>query len=104
PAARPTCSDDDEPVRHVEDLHVTYESARRNIKPVLAVDGVSFDLAPREVLALVGESGRGKHSIARDVMRLVRPSGGRIVFQGRDITTMSRKDLRPIRAGMQMVF
>ncbi len=104
PAPVPSDPDDAESVLHVEDLHVTYESARRNIKPVLAVDGVSFDLAPGEVLALVGESGCGKTSIARAVMRLVRPSGGRIVFQGRDITTMSPKELRPIRAGMQMVF
>jgi oligopeptide/dipeptide ABC transporter ATP-binding protein len=92
------------PVLHVEDLHVTYESARRNTKPVLAVDGVSFDLAAGEVLALVGESGCGKTSIARAVLRLVKLSGGRIVFRGKDITTTSPKELRPIRAGMQMVF
>ena len=104
PAPVPSDRDDEEPVLHVEDLHVTYESARRNTKPVLAVDGVSFDLAPGEVLALVGESGCGKTSIARAVLRLLRPSAGRIVFQGRDITTMPAKELRPIRAGMQMVF
>jgi oligopeptide/dipeptide ABC transporter ATP-binding protein len=92
------------PILRVEDLHVTYEARRRNTKPVLAVDGVSFDIAPGEVLALVGESGCGKTSIARAVLRLVKPSGGRIVFRGQDITGLSSRALRPIRAGVQMVF
>jgi oligopeptide/dipeptide ABC transporter ATP-binding protein len=104
PAPAPEGSREPEPVLRVEDLHVTYESARRGVRPVLAVDGISFDLARGEVLALVGESGCGKTSIARAVLRLVKPSSGRIVFQGRDITTMSARELRPIRAGIQMVF
>src|SRR3954451_15577371 len=104
PESRGGGSEDVEPVLRLEDLHVTYESARRNTKPVLAVDGVSFDLAAGEVLALVGESGCGKTSIARAVLRLVKPSGARIVFQGKDITMTSPKELRPIRAGLQMVF
>jgi oligopeptide/dipeptide ABC transporter ATP-binding protein len=95
---------DAEPVLRVRDLHVTYASRRRNTKPVLAVDGVSFDVAPGEVLALVGESGCGKTSIARAIMRLLKPSGGRIVFRGQDITELSSRALRPIRAGLQMVF
>ena len=94
----------DAPVLRVEDLHVTYESRKRRGRPVLAVDGVSFDVRAGEVLALVGESGCGKTSIARAVMRLLRPSSGRIVFDDTDITRMSGKKLRPIRAGMQMVF
>src|SRR5438067_11342725 len=71
---------------------------------VRAVDGVSFDVRRGEVLALVGESGCGKTSIARAVMRLVEPSAGRVVFRGQDVTHLSSRQLRPIRAGMQMVF
>jgi oligopeptide/dipeptide ABC transporter ATP-binding protein len=92
------------PLLRVEDLHVTYASRKRKTKPVLAVDGVSFDIYPGEVLALVGESGCGKTSIARAVMRLVEPSGGRIEFQGQDISHLSRRALRPIRERIQMVF
>jgi peptide/nickel transport system ATP-binding protein len=91
------------PVLQVEDLHVSYRG-RRGRPPVRAVDGVSFDVHRGEVLALVGESGCGKTSIARAVMRLLEPSAGRIVFRGRDVTHLSGRALRPIRAGMQMVF
>ena len=93
-----------EPILRVRDLHVTYEARRRKVKPVRAVDGVSFEVWPGEVLALVGESGCGKTSIARAVTRLVEPSGGSIEFSGRDITRLSKRSLRPIRAGIQMVF
>jgi oligopeptide/dipeptide ABC transporter ATP-binding protein len=91
------------PVLAVEDLHVVYRG-RRGRAPVRAVDGVSFDVRPGEVLALVGESGCGKTSIARAVLRLVEPSAGRVSFLGRDITHLSGRALRPVRAGMQMVF
>jgi oligopeptide/dipeptide ABC transporter ATP-binding protein len=94
----------DIPVLSVEDLHVTYEARKRSSRPVRAVDGVSFQVNPGEVLALVGESGCGKTSIARAVLRLVQPSGGRIVLSGKDITYMSGRALRRIRAEMQMVF
>ncbi|MEA2550419.1 MAG: peptide/nickel transport system ATP-binding protein [Actinomycetota bacterium] len=92
------------PVLRVEDLHVTYRGRTRRRKPVLAVDGVSFEIRPGEVLALVGESGCGKTSIARAVMRLLEPSGGTIVFNGTDITALKNRALRPLRAGIQMVF
>jgi len=94
----------EEPVLRVRDLRVTYEARKRKVKPVRAVDGVSFEVWPGEVLALVGESGCGKTSIARAVTRLVDPSGGSIEFSGRDITRLSKRALRPIRAGIQMVF
>ncbi|MGH3626686.1 MAG: oligopeptide/dipeptide ABC transporter ATP-binding protein [Sciscionella sp.] len=100
-AADPSAGD---PILRVGDLRVTYASRRRNVKPVLAVDGVSFDLQRGEILALVGESGCGKTSIAHAVMRLVPTAGGSIVFRGQDITALSDRTMRPIRAGIQMVF
>ena len=97
-------SDPVEPILRVRDLHVTYASRKRHVKPVLGVDGVSFDVHPGEVLALVGESGCGKTSIARAVLRLVEPDEGTVEFQGRDITHLSTRAMRPLRDRIQMVF
>ena len=71
---------------------------------IAAVDGVSFYLKENETVGLVGESGCGKTTIGRTVLRLTDPSGGRIVFGGRDITHLSRAELRPLRREMQMIF
>ena len=92
------------PVLRLRDLHVTYKSRKRSVKPVLAVDGVSFDVHRGEVLALVGESGCGKTSIAWAVMRLLEPQAGTIEFRGQDITHLSGRALRPLRDRIQMVF
>ncbi len=77
---------------------------RRAVGFVYAVDGVSFSIAEGETLGLVGESGCGKSTVARTVMRLVEPTGGSIRIDGTDITGISRKALRPHRRQMQMVF
>src|SRR5260370_11798344 len=69
-----------------------------------AVDGVIFYLRENETVGLVGESGCGKTTIGRTVLRLSDPTSGRIVFDGRDITTLSRAELRPLRREMQMIF
>ena len=69
-----------------------------------ALDGVSFYLKENETVGLVGESGCGKTTVGRTVLRLTDPTAGRIVFGGRDITHLSRAELRPLRREMQMIF
>src|SRR6201999_2611458 len=77
---------------------------RRRIGTVHAVDGVSFSLGSGETLGLVGESGCGKSTVARSVMRLVEPSRGSIRLDGTGITTLGKSALRPHRRSMQIVF
>jgi peptide/nickel transport system ATP-binding protein len=77
---------------------------RRQVGTVHAVDGVSFSLAPGETLGLVGESGCGKSTVARSVLRLVEPSSGEIRLNGEAITRLSKSELRPYRRSMQIVF
>jgi oligopeptide transport system ATP-binding protein len=77
---------------------------RRKVGTVHAVDGVSFTLGVAETLGLVGESGCGKSTVARSILRLVEPTGGSIHLQGRDITHLSKSELRPVRRSMQIVF
>ena len=77
---------------------------RRGSEAVHAVDGVSLDVFPGETVGLVGETGCGKSTLARCLTRLVDVSAGRVIFEGRDISRMSRKDLRPLRRKMQMIF
>jgi oligopeptide transport system ATP-binding protein len=77
---------------------------QREIARVHAVDDVSFELRAGETLGLVGESGCGKSTLARCIARLFPLSGGSIVFEGRDISRLSRRQLRPVRRDLQMVF
>jgi peptide/nickel transport system ATP-binding protein len=90
-----------EPLLRVKDLVVTFRNARG--AEVQAVSGVSFDLAAGETLGLVGESGCGKSTTARAIMRLLRPSGGQITFNGNSIGDLSARKLRRLRPGFQLV-
>jgi peptide/nickel transport system ATP-binding protein len=76
----------------------------RPLSTVKAVDGVSFVLRPGETLALVGESGCGKSTVGRLVMRLIEPTAGRIVLDGDDVTALSETAFRPLRRKVQLIF
>jgi oligopeptide/dipeptide ABC transporter ATP-binding protein len=98
-----------DPLLKVENLEKHFPITRgiifqKEIGRVRAVDGVSFEVGRGETLGVVGESGCGKSTMARCVMRLLDPTAGKIVFDGRDITHLGRRDLRPVRRDLMMVF
>ena len=71
---------------------------------VRAVDGVSFTIRRGESLGLVGESGCGKTTTGRSILQLERPTSGRVIFEGRDLTTLDQTALRSVRRRMQVIF
>ncbi|AUX33437.1 MULTISPECIES: ABC transporter ATP-binding protein [Sorangium] len=94
------------PILSVQDLRVEFMTPTG---PVCAVDNVSFDIAPGEVLGLAGESGSGKSTVAMAIMRLLRPpaviTGGRVLFAGQDVLSMTEEQLRAFRwRKMALVF
>lgn len=99
--------EESQPLMVVEDLQVSYPVRGiwgRTQRYVMAVNGVSFQVYPGETLGLVGESGCGKTTLARTLLRLVNPSGGRILFDGVDLTKLSNNQLRQWRREMQIIF
>ncbi len=97
------------PLVELEDLRVWFPIRSglvldRHVGDVRAVDGVTLTIQRGETLGLVGESGCGKSTVGRAILRLYEPTGGRIVFDGRDITRLGEAELRPLRRRMQMVF
>lgn len=101
----------DEPLVRVEGLQKYYESETGFLNRLLgrhtdvkAVDGVSFEIGESETLGLVGESGCGKSSVGRTLLRLVEPTGGSVYFKGQDISELSGSELRELRQEMQIIF
>src|SRR5438132_13908222 len=88
----------------VKYVPVTGGVLRRRVGEVKAVDGVSLAIEEGTTLALVGETGSGKTTLGRLLTRLLTPTSGQIVFEGRDITGLDEQGLRPVRRQMQMVF
>ena len=93
----------------VEDLKVYFPIKSglvfdRHVGDVKAVDGVSFEIMKGETLGLVGESGCGKTTVGRTILRLYDPTEGRILFEGDDISSLSQKQMQKLRGRMQMIF
>jgi len=96
------------PVLQVEDLRkhfpVQRGVLRRTVASVQAVDGVTFAIDPGETLCLVGESGCGKSTVGKLIMRFIEPTGGRVVLNGVDVTGLDQAAMRQYRRNVQMVF
>ena len=91
-------------VLKVENLTKHFPVRGSRSRVVHAVDGVSFEIARGQTLGLVGESGCGKSTCARTIIRIYEPTAGRIELCGKDITTLDSKQLKPFRRDMQMIF
>ncbi len=104
----PTPPSSSSPLLSVRDLKTHFPVKRgilqRTVGHVKAVDGVSFDLAPGETLGLVGESGCGKTTVGRTVLRLLPATGGEVVFDGKSVFRQSAVDMRALRREMQIIF
>jgi oligopeptide/dipeptide ABC transporter ATP-binding protein len=95
------------PLLDVRDLKKHFPLKRELLQErrhVRAVDGVSFTLAPGRTIGIVGESGCGKSTTAKLIMRLIEPTAGRVLFDGVDVTAMRRAAFRPYRRRMQILF
>ena len=101
------------PILSVRDLkqHFTLEAnliqqlfSKQKASVIKAVDNISFDLYPGEILGLVGESGCGKSTLSRTILQLLKPTAGKVEFDGQDLTTLSTSALRSQRRQLQMVF
>ena len=97
------------PVLRVQDLAVTFKSfygglLQRKERWIRAVDGISFELHAGETLGIVGESASGKSTLARAILGLLKPSRGRVMWLGEDLTTLDEEAMRQRRKELQIVF
>ena len=88
----------------VKHFPVTAGVLGKQVATVRAVDGVSFEIERGKTLGLVGESGCGKSTVGRTLLRLETPTAGRVLYKGRDLATLSEAELRPLRRELQIVF
>ena len=99
---------DPEAVLEVRHLRKTFPIKKTFLgkvtKELVAVDDISFKLMPGETLGIVGESGCGKTTAGRAILKLHQPTGGQIIFDGQDITNFDSKQMRAIRKQMQIIF
>ena len=106
--AAPVAEEPAESVLKVRDLKVHFPVRKgllsRVVDHVRAVDGVSFDLPRRQILAVVGESGSGKTTLGRAILQLIEPTAGSVEFEGRELVGLARGELRRTRRDMQIVF
>lgn len=95
-----------ENVLEVKDLCKYFDVNRgmKGAQKVIAVDGISFEVKKGETFGLVGESGCGKSTLGRTILRIYEPTKGEIVFEGEDISRLSRKKMLPYRQKLQMIF
>ena len=97
-----------DPLLDVHDLKMYFPVLggvlRRRVAQVFAVDGVSFAIPTGSTLGLVGESGCGKTTVGRAILRLYRPTGGRVLFDGRNLMHLGKRDLKTVRRDMQIIF
>jgi oligopeptide transport system ATP-binding protein len=105
PATKPTAS---KPLLHVQDLHTHFPVRagilQRTVGYVRAVDGISFEIAQGETLGLVGESGCGKTTVGRSILKLIPPTSGKVEFDGRDVLSAHGAELKQLRRQMQIIF
>lgn len=100
------------PILRISELHQHFSIEpnlierlfKGNGQTIKAVDGINLELYPGEILGLVGESGCGKSTLSRTILQLIQPTAGKVEFLGKELTTLSHRDIRSQRRQMQMVF